>query len=58
MYDKNEIYVEYLGYKICKYYDMEIKHMRYFRETWHGVKRVRIRSYSGPQFSRIFPHSD
>ena len=56
MYDKNEIYVEYLGYKICKYYDMEIKHMRYFRETWHGVKRVRtgvilVRSFPG--FSRI-----
>ena len=24
----------------------------------HGVKRVRIRSYSGPHFSRIFPYSD
>ena len=24
----------------------------------YGVKRVRIRSYSGPHFSRIFPHSD
>ena len=24
----------------------------------HGVKGVRIRSYSGPHFSRIFPHSD
>ena len=24
----------------------------------HCVKRVRIRSYSGPHFSRIFPHSD
>ena len=24
----------------------------------HGVKRVRIRSCSGPHFSRIFPHSD
>ena len=23
----------------------------------HGVKRVRIRSCSGPHFSRIFPHS-
>ena len=22
----------------------------------HGVKRVHIRSYSGPHFSRIFPH--
>ena len=42
----------------------------YLRPTWqiatrivilwfiHGVKRVRIRSYSGPDFSRIFPHSD
>ena len=26
--------------------------------NWHCVKRVRIRSYSGPHFSRIFPHSD
>ena len=24
----------------------------------HWVKRVRIRSYSGPHFSRIYPHSD
>ena len=24
----------------------------------HGAKRVRIRGYSGPHFSRIFPHSD
>ena len=24
----------------------------------HCVKRVRIRSYSGPHFYRIFPHSD
>ena len=24
----------------------------------HGVKRVRIRSYSSPHFSHIFPHSD
>ena len=24
----------------------------------HCVKRARIRSYSGPHFSRIFPHSD
>ena len=24
----------------------------------HGVKRVRIRNYSGPHFSRIFPHSE
>ena len=24
----------------------------------HCVKRIRIRSYSGPHFSRIFPHSD
>ena len=24
----------------------------------HGIKRVRIWSYSGPHFSRIFPHSD
>ena len=25
---------------------------------YHYVKSVRIRSYSGPHFSRIFPHSD
>ena len=25
---------------------------------YHCVKRVRIRSYSGPHFPRIFPHSD
>ena len=24
----------------------------------HSVKSVRIRSYSGPHFSRVFPHSD
>ena len=24
----------------------------------HCVKSVRIRSYSGPHFSRVFPHSD
>ena len=24
----------------------------------HWVKSVRIRSYSGPRFSRIFPHSN
>ena len=24
----------------------------------HWVKRVRIRSYSGPHFSQIFPHLD
>ena len=29
------------------------QHMKF-----HGVKRVQIRSYSGPHFSRIFPHSD
>ena len=29
------------------------------RFNWgDGVKKVRIRSYSGPHFSRIFPHSD
>ena len=27
-------------------------------EFYYCVKRVRIRSYSGPHFSRIFPHSD
>ena len=26
--------------------------------AYHCVKRVRIRSYSGPHFSRNFPHSD
>ena len=28
------------------------------KETKHCVKRVSIRSYSSPHFSRIFPHSD
>ena len=27
-------------------------------KDWHCVKSVRIRSYSGPHSSRIFPHSD
>ena len=27
-------------------------------ENYHCVKSVRIRRYSGPHFSRIFPHSD
>ena len=25
--------------------------------SFHFVKRVRIRNYSGPQYSRIFPYS-
>ena len=29
-----------------------------FLKTYHCVKSVRIRSYSGLHFSRIFPHSD
>ena len=28
-----------------------------FTKAVHCVKSVRIRSYSGPHFSRIFPHS-
>ena len=28
------------------------------KQNIHCVKTVRIRSYSGPHFSRIFPHSD
>ena len=31
---------------------------RKWRSVFHCVKRVRIRSCSGPQFCRIFPHSD
>ena len=30
----------------------------YCTSVFHCVKSVRIRSYSGPHFSRIFPHSD
>ena len=29
-----------------------------FLKTFHCVKSVRIRSYSGPHFYRIFPHSE
>ena len=32
-----------------------LSHMKYPK---HCVKIARIRSYSGPHFSRIFPHSD
>ena len=30
----------------------------FLQNSSHGAKSVRIRSYSGPHFSRIFPHSD
>ena len=30
----------------------------FFQRTQHCVKSVRIRSYSGPHFPPIFPHSD
>ena len=39
-------------------YKMNEMEMDYEMNDLHGVKRVRIRSYSGPHFSRIFPHSD
>ena len=32
--------------------------MNNINEDSHCVKNVRIRSYSGSHFSRIFPHSD
>ena len=31
--------------------------VKFFKDS-HCVKSVRIRSYSGPHFSRIFPHLD
>ena len=30
----------------------------FLQNSSHGVNSVRIRSYSGPHFSRIFPHLD
>ena len=37
----------------CEKFNFSLIH-----STHHCVKSVRIRSYSGPHFSRIFPHSD
>ena len=34
------------------------KKVRKKRKRKHGVKRVRIRSYSGPYLAQIFLHSD
>ena len=38
---------------------LEVSHIEILEITWtnHCVKSVRIRSYSGPYFPRIFPHS-
>ena len=36
----------------------KMKWIVYLYYKWHYVKTVRIRSYSGQHFSRIFPHSD
>ena len=38
-----------------------LENLSFFDVCWgyrHSVKRVRIRSYSAPHFSRVFPHSD
>ena len=37
------------------YFSWEIGH---YWKSLHCIKGVRIRSYSGPHFSHIFPHSD
>ena len=38
----------------------KLRNANYFNLFWdnHCIKNVRIQSYSGPHFSRIFPHSD
>ena len=48
--------VPYLLRKVC--FLMKKISPDVFLYNYHCVKRVRIRSYSGPPFSRIFPHSD
>ena len=46
--------------KICIFYSIanDPGHGVKMHENLHYVKRVSIRSYSGPHFPRIFPHSD
>ena len=50
------IYVKFLS--CCKFLTLfhDLKHKSNLRHPLR--KTVRIRSYSGPHFSRIFPHSD
>ena len=42
----------------CKYQRILFNSFAYYLYNCHCVKSVRIRSYSGPQFPRIFPHTD
>ena len=44
--------------KLRVVYDVSAKSSRESPSLSECVKTVRIRSYSGPHFSRIFPHSD
>ena len=47
---KNSVLIEHLWWLSLKFFIV-------IYMIWHWVKSVRIRSYSCPHFSRIFPHS-
>ena len=55
-YEYNQIWWMWMRHTMI--YKMNDMKMNYEMNDLHGAKGVRIRSYSGPHFSRIFPHSD